>query len=329
MQPFLRQIAAFLSIQAAICIACSVPGLANRNEYIAGALDKQALLREAPGPRLILVGGSNLAFGMNSQQIAGQLGYHPVNMGLHAGFGLAFMLNQVARDKLLKGDVVVVSMEYQHFGALPDPDSTLVELIAADPENVRFLGREQVPWCLDNGLQSLTRAMHRTLRRTLRLPAGGESTKPYSREGFNEFGDLTGHWDMPLVRPFSASMSAGLKDLPDKSIDQLNRFCETCRKRGVRVYYAFPPIEQGFFNEHRTVLLSIASRIRERLTFPILNDPQECTFGNSMFYDSIYHLTAAGAALRTSQLIADLRAAGIRPANPESNNTIAKVIEQP
>ena len=52
------------------------------DSYLAAILEKDRLIRNTPSPKIILVGGSNLAFGIDSKAIEDSLGLHVVNMGL-------------------------------------------------------------------------------------------------------------------------------------------------------------------------------------------------------------------------------------------------------
>ena len=64
------------------------------NSYFAAAIDKERLLAVTRAPRLLLVGGSNLAFGIDSEQIETITGLAVLNLGLHANVGLRLMLRQ-------------------------------------------------------------------------------------------------------------------------------------------------------------------------------------------------------------------------------------------
>jgi hypothetical protein len=85
-----------------------------RTSYLASAIDKVKMLKTVPGPRLILIGGSNLAFGIDSAYLQNRLQMPVINMGVHIAFGLRYMLNQ-ARPYLRSGDIVVIVPEYEHF----------------------------------------------------------------------------------------------------------------------------------------------------------------------------------------------------------------------
>ena len=82
--------------------------------YAAATIDKHNRLAQQPSPRIVFVGGSNLAFGLDSAAIERSLGYNTVNMGLDLSLGLDFMLREI-EPLLERGDVVVVSPEYEQF----------------------------------------------------------------------------------------------------------------------------------------------------------------------------------------------------------------------
>src|SRR5215212_5179389 len=84
------------------------------DSYIAAVLEKDRLIRDTPSPKIILVGGSNLAFGIDSHMLEDSLGVHVVNMGLYAKLGLRYMLAQV-KPYIRKGDLVLVVPEYDQF----------------------------------------------------------------------------------------------------------------------------------------------------------------------------------------------------------------------
>ena len=45
--------------------------------------------------RLILIGGSNICFGLDSKQIEKKLNLFPINTSIGAGLGLDFMMNDI------------------------------------------------------------------------------------------------------------------------------------------------------------------------------------------------------------------------------------------
>ena len=62
---------------------------------MAAIIDKHAHADSIKAGKIILAGGSNLAFGIDSKQLEETLGMPVVNLGLHAGLGLHFILEEL------------------------------------------------------------------------------------------------------------------------------------------------------------------------------------------------------------------------------------------
>ena len=124
---------------------------------------KTALLENTPGPRIILVGGSGVAFGADTAQMEACLpGYHVVNFGMYAALGTSVMMD-LSAPGLREGDIILLIPEQQAqtlseffdpavmwqgldgaFGLIPRlPGAKLSRLAGAFPEfagqKVRFL----------------------------------------------------------------------------------------------------------------------------------------------------------------------------------------------
>ncbi len=103
-------------------------------------MDKHEALETTAPPRIILVGGSNVAFGIDSEKMENELHLSVVNTGLHAGIGLPYMLNDV-KPYLKEGDTIIIIPEYSQF--FDDKDKGEVEPLAAmigiNPLSIRYL----------------------------------------------------------------------------------------------------------------------------------------------------------------------------------------------
>ena len=85
MKLFIRNLTVFLLVQLFIWAGVLWVYLRNHSYgtgYIAAGIDKHRLLMQQPSPRLLLIGGSNVAFGFDSAEIHRHLAYNPMNMGL-------------------------------------------------------------------------------------------------------------------------------------------------------------------------------------------------------------------------------------------------------
>ena len=107
------------------------------DKYLMVMLDKHKLLRTTPQPRVILVGDSSLAFGMDSAMIKKATGYNVVNMGLHGGLGLIYIMDEL-KPYLKKDDIVIFALDYTHYMGIGTGDNTLIEVTIVMPWILKY-----------------------------------------------------------------------------------------------------------------------------------------------------------------------------------------------
>ena len=113
MTGFVGRLAAFASLQMLVASIVFWQGSPrDSNHYLSALQDKIERLESCIGNRILIVGGSNAAFGLNSQCIQQTTGLDTVNLGLHVSLGLPFYLETV-RQHCRHGDVVVLTPEYE------------------------------------------------------------------------------------------------------------------------------------------------------------------------------------------------------------------------
>lgn len=305
MRRFLKNLLLFALLQllvGGVLVARFEP---DPGSYIAATLDKNELLRTAPSPRLVFVGGSDLAFGLDSRRLEEALPYHVVNMGLHGGLGLDFMLAE-ARAGLRPGDVAVLSIGYDLFARSGTSDM-LFEALEHRPESLALLSWGDVGPLLDSAVAHFGWVVREGIRRLRGIPLRG-GRPPYARRSFNEYGDLVDHWEME-PRAWHASI------LPDgvprrqlsETIDKLNRFRADVAERGVRVFFTFVPIPREVFEERERDIRTVANRLSHEAAFPVILGPEEVVLPLDHFFNSVYHLSGEGSRRRTDTLITALR----------------------
>lgn len=76
-------------------------------EYNSSLSDKVEKLETTMGPKLVLIGDSNLSFGINSELIETELGMPVVNMGYHGGIGNAFH-EEMSKINIQEGDIYII-----------------------------------------------------------------------------------------------------------------------------------------------------------------------------------------------------------------------------
>lgn len=306
MKRFCLKFAGFLLLQLVIFSVLASRSTLSRDEnYLAAIVDKHARLRQAKAPRIILVGGSNLAFGVDSSRLEEQLHRPVVNMGLVAGLGLEFMLNEVA-DSIQRGDIVVLSLEYDRFSGGYNP-LNLQQILEIRPVSILSLEPYQMHRVLLAGGLSIIGGV---TRHSLPWEFGGSPTNqesgPYLRRGFNERGDLIAHHGKPgqfLEGPGLDGGSMRSDWLPNPAVrSHLEAFAKHCAERGAYFVYSNPPHPAELFAKRSESIQTILAVLNQISGLTVIDTPTDHHYDLALFYDTGYHLTQHGAELRTERL---------------------------
>ena len=312
---FLCNLFLFFLVQAAVFFLLLARFNPDAEEnYLAATVDKHRRLAQTRPPRVILVGGSNLALGIQSDRLEVALGRPVVNMGLAQGLGLEFMLNEV-QAAIGSGDTVVLSVEYNLLTGEYDK-LALEQVISYRPGNIRYLNYEQLTDLLiDHGLalfcELARRAIYVDRSASLRF---AEKQFPYARHGFNQRGDFTAHYGLAQTNMPSVLLADGtapqINDTLLASAQVLGRlrvFADCCRQRGAVVVYSCPPHPPDYLAQERPTLEAILNQLKEIRYLERIDRPEDQVYPRDQFFDSIYHLTREGTTERTERLIRSLR----------------------
>lgn len=304
MKPFLVKASIFLLAQAMIFALFWNPQMPWEQNYLAASIDKHQRLRTTRSPRIILVGGSNLAFGIKSEELENELQLPVVNMGLHADLGIAFMLDEVERE-LTPGDTVVFSWEHDIFstGAVESLGRQLVEV---RPASVLHLPASHWMDLIDrHGFAVLGNLARRTVLLRFETPPPPSSERAYKRHGFDAQGSYTGHFGKICAQPRLDALP--VRQITEPILRRIEQFARRCQEQQVACFYSCPP-------QPESLLISMVEAIERNLTelseipnLVVLDAPRDHAYAPEAFYDTSYHLTEKGAQERTRRLIATLR----------------------
>lgn len=260
-------------------------------------LDKQQRLVNTPAPRLIFVGGSGVALGLDSELIERQVQRPVLNMGVNAGFGLNYMLAQV-QPWVQPADIVLIVPEYEHFyGDLLAGDQNLLWALRIQPEMFWQLHWRQLfhilpefPVFIQQRVQEIVRA---------------KPDPVYNRSAFTVRGDFVNHLDLPST-PLTLSAIDNGQSLNDEAIQLLRNFRQEVEEQGAQVYLIYPAIAKSFwtFGKNRQVIETLNSTILQQNVMQPLTTPADAVWPDTMFFDTVYHLARQGRQLR-SELLAD------------------------
>jgi len=309
MRAFCIRAIAFLLLQSLIFVLCRPDwSLPSETNYLAATIDKHLLLERTASPRILVVGGSNVPFGIQSDLLERELGRRTINLGLVAGLGLEFMLNEVAGN-LGEGDWVILSPEHDLF----DGGSKLLnqqQILEYRPANLRYLPFWRAARLIsDQGLGILGGTIRRALDLHLEGPAPESDDATYSRLGFNRWGDYIAHYRRTETLATAARNGPPVvvRPITPATRSRLARFAGLCQARGARCFYTCPPHPRELLQPRVGV---VEANIAALATIPhleVLDHAFDQTYDLAQFYDTGYHLTEAGARQRTERIAHELR----------------------
>jgi hypothetical protein len=278
-------------------------------QYLPVSIAKHARLAQAPSPRVIFVGASNLPFTLNSELIEQATGYHPVNMGLGRALGVEFNLAEV-KPYLRRGDVVVLSFPYEWFSADDKPDIDVVlRTLEIQPSllwKMSWLDLARIfqrDWVFEY--------IGRVVRVSVRTAAGRPPPEVVTPgEVWNRFGDMVAHWSRPLPERRNLTLTFG-PEFSRRTSDVIRRFLHFVAARGGHVFYLFPAIPEEIFTDpqKRDFIERVEAELTDALGIRTLNRPDEVVMPSDRFFDTAYHLIGPAVQTHSARVAARLRAA--------------------
>ena len=310
----IKGIASLLALLA-LPIALVLIGFLTPSQYgdtFLGALEiKYERLYEIDEPKVVLIGGSSVAFGYDTKLMEEHLGMPVVNFGLYATLGTKVMLD-LSRDAIGEGDIIVLAPETdpqtlslyfngESFWQAADSDFSMLSGVASD------------------NVDSLVGSYWRYLSQKLFFLQEGTPNPDgvYNRASFDEYGDIV------YERPYNTMLftyDPGLTVTLDSSIvspdfiDYVNEYTAMAKSKGATVYFSFPPINERSLDPEtdEDSLFAYFDFLSRELDCEIITNISDCILEAGYFYDSNFHLNDSGVVVRTATMIKDLfRALGL------------------
>jgi hypothetical protein len=260
----------------------------------------------APAPRVLVMGGSNVLFGVRTRALSEETKLHFINLGAHAGLGRRYLLDHF-RKALRPGDTGILCLEYQFYTESEVSEVLSDYILSRDP---RYLTRLP-PWQAGETLFGLTpgrlaEGLHNRFRPPTRTSQG------YDEGTVDEWGDETANRG-PAPQRAAARIAAagpqpfflhGCRIAPEAGAE-ITQFIREMRARGVRLYATFPGIidfpiyHQPDTRNH----INAFCAWYEGQGVPCLGRPDDYLFAREVFWDGDYHLNDLGAELHTLILL--------------------------
>lgn len=275
------------------------------DHYFAGSRLQLELLKNTPSPRIILIGGSNVSFGLDAELMQRSLGIPVINDGLHAGLGIAPL--RELQEYIRPGDVIIMSLEYQLFSSRDVMDGDLAFLsdwLEYAPERTKFLSNpwREIPAVYATMLQ---RKVNREVNTYLFGGSLDEVRNVFVGTQYNSNGDFIGH----LQQASTSRRKISFEPYPISAVQEelfifLRQFHQMAREKGAEVYFEAPASRKtNCENTGEAQLANFFGTFEERSSIPVLTPLHEVCLPDKYFFDTAYHLNAEGRQVRTERLI--------------------------
>ncbi len=276
-----------------------------RYSYFSVTIDKHERLRSLAPPRIIIVGGSSVAFGIDSPRLEAELGMPVANMGIQGALGLRYMLAEV-QSELQPGDVVLLSPEYHQFYGYLDGKELLLDLLLVYPEGLRYLRSPQQVLTILEGFPISMQDMFRDKLDRLVFGERPLLDAIYSRAAFDAQGDVISHLDQPSQDVTKLSFGLG-NTFDEQAIVAVREFSAVAERRGARVLFLFPAIPKTHYPKIENQAHTVCEELKKVQDVNLLMAPQDAVMPDDSFYNTVYHLNRQGRQVRTEKIIALVR----------------------
>ncbi len=292
----------FISV---ITVAISTPPQYS-NTFVGELDEKFERLNEIEEPKIVIVGGSSSAFGIDSAIIEKYTGMPVVNFGLYAALGTKLMLD-LSRSGINEGDIVVIApeLEAQTLSLYFNSETTL-QAFDGNFRMMRYIREEN--------LFTLLSAMWKFAGEKLKYMRDGNAPNPdgvYNSKNFNEYGDLVFEREnniMSLYYDPNVMINLDPSVVSVDFIDYINEYARFCEWRGADVYFGFSPMNEMGFSEgaDEDSLKAFSKHLEKELDCPIISNITDYVYEAGYFYDTNFHLNEAGVKEHTVNLTKDL-----------------------
>lgn len=268
---------------------------------------KYERLKETSGKRIVLVGGSGVAFDCDSALMDDFFpSYEIVNFGMYAGLGTKAVMD-LSENYIHEGDIVILSPE-QSEQTFSDYFNGEYMWQAADGAfgMLRDLKSENFEAMLGNfprfALEKLNYVMKGQKPQTDSI---------YQKKSFNTYGDIELDTCRENILPNGYDVNQKVRFTEDvvqpEFMDYMNDWVKRLEKKGAVVWYRYCPVNK-LSVEDMDDLAAYDVFLRQKLDFPVIGNPENSLMEAEWFFDTNFHLNQPGKEVNTVQLIRDMKA---------------------
>ncbi len=257
-------------------------------------------------PKIIIIGGSSAAFGINEEIISKSTGYDVVNLGLHAGFGSNFP-TQLSKANINNGDIVILAYEYGWIeeGAF---DKLGVDLVMSGIDNHISLYKHIRFQNYDDIIDYIFKYAN---KKAERISTDEIQKDVYSSSSFNDKGQMIYDRQKSIITEKYDEKKYGNINIDDfKIYDDTKKFLINYRKfvekKGAKIFFTAAPIMKSSNRSDSYKYSNMVNTVEKELNIKYISNPTEYFFDTKYMYDTIYHLNSEGEKIRSNKLAEDI-----------------------
>ena len=279
--------------------------------YFGELTTKYQRLRNVQGSKVVVIGGSSVAFGVDSAMMEQHLGMPVVNFGLYGPLGTTIMMD-LTRGHIGEGDIIILAPETDEqtmsmyfngegFWECCDSDFTMLFKLRGDK-----IG-EMLGSFWDYAAKKLEFYRY----------GKPQPNDVYNSAAFNNRGDMIytrDKVDMEDWYDTEVLIDLDTTIIEQDFIDYVNDYVAYCERQGATVYMSFPPMNILAVKQDYEQRLEYATFLRENFDCELISNIDDYILYPGYFYDTNYHVNDRGVPVHTANLTQDILNVLGRPA---------------
>ena len=306
---FLVFLVPFLLVSYAVFWSPAVYG----DTFVGVLKDKYERLYSIEEPKIVIIGGSSVPFGIDSEMIEESMQMPVVDFGLYADLGTKLMLD-LSEGAIREGDIIILAPELNA--------QTLSLYFNGKTTHQAFDNNRELYGSIksDDIGSMIGTAFSYTMDKIPYLVGKKDYPKndgAYQKEYFNVYGDnsyvrennIMGGVNPSIHFNFHCDYSDATTTEYEEFIQYLNRYIDYATRKGATVYYSYAPMSDRAIMDAVTEedIDAYVTNLAAHLHCRIISDIDDYIMDDRYFYDTEFHLNSAGTVVRTVHLIDDLK----------------------
>jgi len=287
-----------------VSVLVVLPGI--RDDYSMIYDTKVKKIQTLSSPKLVLMGGSSVAFGYNTKVLSDSLHINAYNFGVTSEFGQKYIIEDISRF-LKKGDILVVSLEYITFlkgDGIYGCKTEMCELLFRN----KYVNWPSLNWNqVMVAVSGLPLICQTNLKRIVSPQSTNDSYFHYTKLGFNEFGDEDSHLNLlPTMNPVLERNNFELlsinKEFTEYYASQLKKIAD----RGVKVVCLPGMMGESEYSYEKNYILRFISLWKD-YGGSIDGTVDDYIVPDDFLFDYPYHMNKKGVAYITQTSLKDIQ----------------------